>query len=117
MADALPKEPDDRHSTRRVLHVSQSDDRVPRIDFYRGDDEPEKVLSAFGYGSSNVRGQTRRPERAVMTHRKDGTTSIICVIESRLGARLDPPMFTPERATRRPLSSLTPRSGRRIMPP
>jgi hypothetical protein len=95
---AVPRSPEDSAYARRVLHIAIDTNRLMQIDFFAemDDTEPAKVFNAFAYGSSDVKGETRRPQRAVMIDHEKNTTSVLRVIESRLGTDLDAGYFTPE---------------------
>ena len=94
--EATPEDPKQSAYRRRVLHIAKDTSRLHQIDFYGEGNEPEKVFSAFGYDSSEVRGRTRRPARGVMIDHAGKTSTILKVIESRIEAQLDAAMFSPK---------------------
>jgi hypothetical protein len=94
--EARPVEPVSSAYRLRTLYIAKETNRLQRIEFYKGANEPAKVFDAFGYGASSIRGDSRRPERAVMVNHRQGTTTVIRLIESRLNADLEPTWFTPE---------------------
>lgn len=96
VVQATPLDPNETAYSRRILHLSKDGTRLLRVEFFRHGEHPVKTLDAYGYGSSRVEGETRRPERVVMTNHREESSTILRVIESRLDERLDAGMFTPE---------------------
>lgn len=93
--EAVPRHPDASSYRRRVLYIAKDSQHLLQLELYRAGETPAKVLHLFGYGSERVKGDTRRPERAVMVDAARGTSTTVRVIESRLNEDLPANLFEP----------------------
>ncbi len=81
---------------RRDLYIEKGTFNLLKVDFFGPGEKLIKSLSAYGYHSANVKGDTYRPERATMFNREKGTSTVFVVMESRLDLNLEARLFTPQ---------------------
>ena len=80
----------------REFFIKKETFMLHQIEFYGPGDKLLKVLEAFEYNSSAVKGETVRPRHAVMTNMEKNSVTIFNVVESRLNLELDADLFTPK---------------------
>lgn len=81
----------------RVLFIDRETHHLRKVDFYGKNERPVKTLMASEFGSPEVKGQTTRPRRALMTNHESGSTTEFIVVEGRLNEKFDPALFTPDK--------------------
>ena len=82
----------------RELVIAKDNYDLMRVDFYgKSSGKLIKTLTAYDYRSSEVKGDTRRPRRAVMRESGKEAWSDFTLIEGRLGEKIPDDIFTPQR--------------------
>ncbi len=81
----------------RVLFIDREKHHLRKVDFYGKNERLVKTLMASEFGSPEVKGQTTRPRRALMTNHESGSSTEFIVIEGRLNEKFDPALFTPDK--------------------
>ncbi|HYV19841.1 MAG TPA: outer membrane lipoprotein-sorting protein [Verrucomicrobiae bacterium] len=81
----------------RDLLIGRDTSDLLRVDFYRRDGRLAKSLNAFDYRSAEVKGETRRPRRAVMRAVSGDAWTDFTVIEGRVGETIPDELFTARR--------------------
>ena len=71
----------------RELYIDRQTLDLLRVDFFDHQDAFIKFLAAYEYDSPRIAGRSTRPRRAVMTHLKNNTSTILTVIQSRVNTR------------------------------
>jgi hypothetical protein len=80
----------------RDLLIDQETFDLLRAEFYGQNGKKIKTFDAIGYRSSEIKGQTNRPQRATMRDHLRGTVTEFLVIEGRLNEKFDNKLFTIE---------------------
>ncbi|HZN02061.1 MAG TPA: outer membrane lipoprotein-sorting protein [Candidatus Polarisedimenticolia bacterium] len=81
----------------RDLLISRDAFDLLRVDFYGKGGKLTKSLNAFEYRSAQVKGETRRPRRAVMRAVGSDAWTDFTVVEGRIGLQLPEDLFTARR--------------------
>lgn len=81
----------------RDLFIDKDEHHLRKVDFYGKNERLVKTLAASEFGSPEVKGQTTRPRRALMTNHQTGSTTEFVVVEGRVNEKFDPALFTPEK--------------------
>lgn len=84
----------------RDLFIDKEGHHLRKVDFYAKNERLVKTLAASEFGSTEVKGQTTRPRRALMTNHQTGSTTEFVVVEGRVNEKFDPALFAPERLER-----------------
>ncbi len=89
--------PKDRLYAYRELLIDKEKLQLVRVLFYAADGKLVKTFMPYEYGSSEVKGETTRPRRAVMVRPGDAAQTEFRVVESRLNRDIPPEIFTTTR--------------------
>jgi hypothetical protein len=93
---ATPRDPAKSAYGYREVYLDKHTFDLLRIDFFGPEGEFQKYFAAYDYDSPRIAGRGTRPHRAVMTDIKANTSTILTVVQSRIGQGIPPEIFTAE---------------------
>lgn len=94
---AKPKQTGASAYAYRDLYIDRKTFDMHRIDFFGAGGEFLKYFAAYDYDSPRIAGQSTRPRRAVMTHVRGNSSTILTVVQSRINAgNIDEAIFSAE---------------------